>query len=613
MTPEGTNNMNNKPETEFDLEKMFLPEWAVKPPTPAQYTEYTAEEEKKRGRKGEFPRRRERERQPRAAERERGGRAEERRERRRKRERRERIPLPRVKVNIILDDNTVDAIVRQIKRIGRAFPLFELARKALDYPDRQLVKFEVIKKQDGTPVQPLYLCLLDNTLWLSEMEAIDYVLDKHFSTFYQAERTQIEPPKGKYTFVAQCGLSGVILGPPNHHDYQLKLRKLHAERFSHIPFDEYKKKIKIVRDEEIVKKWIEEQSWRTEYITLNVPEPIRLLTREEVVQHFKQTHLPTIIQQVDSYEMPGPASRNIPCVPLQRLVRRHWQEQRRFPMKLAVFLSQKFAEQGLQFFKWDRRITYVAISRPRYLDLEESPVSENVRKIIEFIKNHPGCTRHDVIEALAPSPQKININVPEEKPSETQPTAVTETAPVESGQAAETAPAVPAQTELAQAAQSQSQPVEEEFTPEQLAVIADIHWLVHQGHIIEFYNGKMYVAKKPAPKPQKEPKPAPQAQGTEAQASQQPAGQAATAVSSDAEAKAEVAADKDVAEPVDVEQLQKDSFEGEEPLPEDESAHLMSEVDEDEDEQPADEATAQAESQPATPPTENKGKPEGQQ
>jgi hypothetical protein len=59
--------------------------------------------------------------------------------------------------------------------------------------------------------------------------------------------------------------------------------------------------------------------------------------------------------------------------------------------------------------------------------------------------------------------------------------------------------------------------------------------------------------------------------------------------------------------------LQKDSFEGEEPLPEDESAHLMSEVDEDEDEQPADEATAQAESQPATPPAETKEKPEGQQ
>lgn len=613
MAPEGTNNMNNKPETEFGLEKMFLPEWAVKPPTPAQYSSYTAEEEKKRGRKGEFPRRRERERQAPAAERARAGKGEQRRERRRKRDRRDRTPLPRVKVNIILDDETVDAIVRQIKRIGRAFPLFELARKALDYPDRQLVKFEVIKKQDGTPVQPLYLCLLDNTLWLSEMEAIDYVLDKHFSTFYQAERTQIEPPKGKYTFVAQCSLSGVILGPPNHHDYQLKLRKLHAERFSHIPFDEYKMKIKIVRDEEIIKKWIEEQSYRTEYITLNVPEPIRLLSREEVVQHFKQTHLPTIIQQVDSYVMPGPASRNIECAPLQRLVRKHWQEQRRFPMKLAVFLSQKFAEQGLQFFKWDKRITYVAISRPRYLDLEESPVSENVKKIIEFIKEHPGCNRHDVIEALAPSPKKIEIKVDVEKPAETQPAATGETATAQPEQSAEQVSTPSEQGQQTQAAQTEQQPVEEEFTPEQLAVIADIHWLVHQGHIIEFYNGKMYVAKKPAPKPQKEPKQVQQTQGAEAQPGQQPTETSATAASATAEVKADASSEKDVAEPVDLEQLQRDSFEGEEPLPESESEQVLSDVEDEEDEQSGDEAEVHVEAPTAAQSGEDKNKTEGQQ
>lgn len=577
MSPEGTtnnNSMNNKPETEFDLEKMFLPEWAVKPPTQAQYSDYTIEEEKKRGRKGELPRRRDRggERQPAAVEKGRGQKVGQRREGRRRREKRDRVPLPRVKVNIILDDDTVNAIVRQIKRIGRAFPLFELARKALDYPDRQLVKFEVVKKQDGTPVQPLYLCLLDNTLWLSEAEAIDYVLDRHFSTFYQAERTQIEPPKGKYTFVAQCSLSGVILGPPNHHDYQLKLRKLHAERFSHIPFDEYKMKIKIVRDEEVIKKWIEEQSWRTEYVTLNVPEPIRLLTREEVVQHFKQTHLPNIIQQVESYVMPGPASRNIECLPLQRLVRKHWQEQRRFPMKLAVFLSQKFFEQGLQFFKWDRRITYVAISRPRYLDLEESPVSENVRKIIEFIKDHPGCTRHDVIEALAPSNRKIEINVPAENTVESQPPATAETMQAQPEQAA----SVAEQSQQTQPAQQEPQPVEE-FTPEQLAVIADIHWLTHQGHIIEFYNGKMYVAKKPAPKPPKETKTT-QTQPVGEQAVQ-PSGETITASAPVSDAKQEETTDKDVAEAVDIEQLQKDNFEGEEVLTESDTQQILQESD----------------------------------
>jgi len=48
-----------------------------------------------------------------------------------------------------------------------------------------------------------------------------------------------------------------------------------------------------------------------------------------------------------------------------------------------------------------------------------------------------------------------------------------------------------------------------EPTPEQNAIISDLHWLVHQGHVIEFADGRLETAKKPAPRPPKpEKKPA---------------------------------------------------------------------------------------------------------
>jgi hypothetical protein len=43
-------------------------------------------------------------------------------------------------------------------------------------------------------------------------------------------------------------------------------------------------------------------------------------------------------------------------------------------------------------------------------------------------------------------------------------------------------------------------------TPEQNALIGDLHWLIHQGHVIEFANGTLETAKKPLPRP---PRPAP--------------------------------------------------------------------------------------------------------
>jgi hypothetical protein len=324
---------------------------------------------------------------------------------------------------------------------------------------------------------------LDDTLWLSEGEAVAWVLQKHFNTFYQAERTGTEPPKGVYTFVAQCGMSGAILGPPNYHDYQNQLRKLHAERFARMPFEAFKSRVRIVKDEAVVKKWIEDQSWKTEYICLNVPEPQKLPNREEVEKHFRATHLANIIKPVESHEMPGPASRSMPCRGLQELARVNWHDQQRFPLQLATLLSQQFASRGLQFFKVNKTVTHVSVARPQYLDLETTPVSESVKRIVEFIHAHPKCSRRKLFESLAP-------------------TALSTTQPLPEG-----APAP-------------------ELTPEASAIISDLHWLVHQGHVIEFANGTLETAKKPLPRPSRPEPVAPSPKPAESPPDQQPGGTA---------------------------------------------------------------------------------------
>jgi len=318
---------------------------------------------------------------------------------------------------------------------------------------------------------------LDDTLWLSEDEAVAHVLQKHFSTFYQAERTATEPPKGKYTFVAQCGMSGVVLGPPNYHDYQNQLRKLHAERFARLPFEVYKARVKIVRDEEVVKKWIDDQSWKTEYVCLNMPEPVKLATMEAVEKHFRETHKENIIKPAELHTMSGMAARNARSSELARLVRTVWEDQRKFPLQIATALSQQFAARGLQFFKVNRTVTHVSVARPHYLDMEATPVSEGVKRIVDFVNAHPKATRRQLLDALAPAPPQ-RTSIPVEPATES--------------------------TE-----QKSPEPAAVQPTPEQTAIISDLHWLVHQGHVIEFANGMLETAKKPAPRPPKpEAKPA---------------------------------------------------------------------------------------------------------
>jgi hypothetical protein len=390
-------------------------------------------------------------------------------------------PLPELNVAFIPEERGVEQLARQIKVTGRAYPLFKIALLILQKAERYSV---LLTKKSGAAAQPLFTCALDDSPWTNEDDAVAHVLKNHFATFYQAERTATEPPKGVYTFVAQCGLSGEVLGPPNHHDYQNQLRKLHAEKFSRMPFDMFKARVKIVKDEVVVKKWIEDQSFKTEYNCLNVPEPLKLATLEEVEKHFRATHKDSIIKPVETLIVAGLPSRSLRDNGLQRLIRQEWEQQKFFPLPIATKLSQQFAQYGLQFFKVNKTVTHVSVARPTFLDIESTPVSENIKRIIEYVNGNAKCTRKKLVEALAPTPKVVKAPVTE--------------IPV--------APAPVAEGEAAAPATKPVEPAAPEATPEQTAVIVDLHWLIHQGAVLEFADGRMETAKKPLPKPVKQAK-----------------------------------------------------------------------------------------------------------
>ncbi len=499
--------MSTQPDFELDLDLQFLPAWARQSPTENRYAKYEGggrSDDASRGSDRRGPRR---DRPPRRdggpafgggpgpaggqgggfqrGDRE-GGRPPFRQgrperfggqgDRRRDEPREPETPLPDLNITITPEEKGVESLARQIKLTGRAYPLFDIAGLVLKRPDRFHVEFTVRKDPAGKILQPLVVCGLDESVWLSEEEAVSHILRHHFGTFYQTEKVPTDPPKGTYTFVAQCGMSGVILGPPNYHDYQTKLHKLHAERFSRMPFEAFKSRVKIVKDEAVVKKWVEDQSFKTEFTCLNLPEPLKLNNREEVDKHFREVHLPNLLRQVETYTWKAGKPKPLMSAGLNALVRRGLDEQNRFPLRVATHLSQQFASHGLQFFKVNKTVTHVCVARPRHLDLQTTVVSDGVRKIVEYIDAHPGCTRKKLLETFAPTP------VPPPAPP----------APAPAPAAVEgSVPATPVET----------QPAAPVPTPEQTAIIGDLHWLVHQGHVIEFTDGHLETAKQPKPRP----------------------------------------------------------------------------------------------------------------
>jgi hypothetical protein len=194
---------------------------------------------------------------------------------------------------------------------------------------------------------------------------------------------------------------------------------------------------------------------------------------------------------------------------LQRLIRQEWEHQRYFPLPVATKLSQQFAGHGLQFFKVDRTFTHVSVARPQFLDIDSSPVSDGIKRIVQFINAHPKCTRKKLIEGLAPTPKAA--------PAAPAPAAIiapTPAAAIASAPADTTVPAPETAVLITPAAEGQAAPAPAKPTeiaqgpaptPEQTAVMLDLHWLIHQGAVLEFADGRMETAKKPLPKPEKKP------------------------------------------------------------------------------------------------------------
>lgn len=240
---------------------------------------------------------------------------------------------------------------------------------------------------------------------------------------------------------------------------------------------------------------------------------------EEVEKHFRQAHLPNIIKQIESVTLTGTATRNIRDRELARLARNGWEEQNRFPLQLATTLSQQFASRGLQFFKVNKTLTHVAVARPHFLDIEATPVSDGVKRIVDLINATTKCTHKQLLVALAPAPK-----------ASAAPAA--DTAPAAEGEAA--VPASPAATEP---------------SPELAAVMTDLHWLIHQGHVIEFANGVLETAKRPLPKPVKQSK-APKAAAQPAAAVATPEGGTEVGEVTGGEAPIAVAAEEAPAAPV---------------------------------------------------------------
>ncbi len=441
--------------TEDLLDLKMLPAWANEPARRNDYADFEGEEADTGGRRPDRPRNRDRDRDrrgPRQPDRRRerpnrdgGSRPPQdaRRDRGPQQERRPEAPAEplAVTVRFLPHQRAFDNVIAQIKSAPVAYSVFALARLFLEKPERYDVRLTMPEGVQLFRLGEEGPAASDRRIL--ESSAFASARDE----FYTVEVAQSEPLKGNFSNVARCRLSGMLLGPTNHHAYQPQLRNLYETRFSRrMTFADYQRQIEIVSDPAVVEQWKEEARNVTTYHAKNTEPPVSFSNAAEAERHFRQTHLPVLLREANELTISGVLSRQLPDRRLGREIENAWAQETRSPSKMMQELAGGLRQAGLNIFRHRRGMLFVSPVRARVFGHERAGVSTSINAILEKVSATPGINRKQLAEQLA----------------------ITD--------------ADPSVAERAK-----------------MTLANDLHWLVREGYVIEFNDGSLDLPRAKAP------------------------------------------------------------------------------------------------------------------
>src|SRR5438477_1581532 len=348
----------------------------------------------------------------------------------------EHLPVTRTPLQITIRflpySPAFESVVAQIKSGSVAYSLYALARLFLEKPERYDVRLTAKAES------PLYRLGDNGALSLNREFLEQHAFRLAQSHFYRIDVTESEPIKGNFSNIARCRLSGTLLGPTNHHNYQAQLRGLYEKRFSRrMSFADYQRQIEIVTDPALVEQWKEETRKIVTYTTVGEETAFTFNSAVEAEQHFRQNYLPTLLRSVQEVIIRGAHSRRLPDRALHRAIEEAWARETRSPSNIMQELAGRFREGGLHIFRHRRGMLFVSFIRPREFVHDQAGVSPSVNAILEILTATPGITRKELAE-------KLLVGLANEK------------------------------TEHAK-----------------LALASNMHWLISEGYVIEFNDGSL--------------------------------------------------------------------------------------------------------------------------
>ena len=317
-------------------------------------------------------------------------------------------------VKVLPETKALGTIIRKLQSDTHAYKLKDLAYFFLDNPSSVLLKITPKKDADvhSTPTPSTYTsffqCKACGFASTNEGDVLEHIATAHLGEYYDSKEIECEPPKGNFNCVAKCGLSGVLLGPPNIHEFNAVVKEMIRTRYPEMSEEQYRSHIEMVRDADTIEEWRKGATKKTVFFAKgsgdrNVAAPAEgdgdevaiPLSREQAEGEFKRTILPSLIDQPKHLMITAEVAMKSPVKPLQWAAKDALEAERRAPYNMCFALRGAFHHRKMKFFRTNDSRGQEFVTNVEYKEFDAEHAIPELAAAAKFVAEHPCCDKSE--------------------------------------------------------------------------------------------------------------------------------------------------------------------------------------------------------------------------
>ena len=319
-----------------------------------------------------------------------------------------------VEVKVLPETKALGTIIRKLQGDTHAYKLKDLAYFFLDNPSSVLLKVTPKNKEGEnssqaarTPLPRFHQCKACGFASTNEADVLEHITTAHLGEYYDSKEVECESPKGNFNCVAKCGLSGVLLGPPNIHEFNAVVKEMIRTKYPEMSEEQYRAHIEMVRDADTIEEWRKGATKKTMFFAKSSSAEATEdggalpLSREQAEGEFRRTILPSLIDQPKNLMITAEVAMKSPVRPLQWAVKDALERERRAPYDMCFALRGAFHHRKLKFFRANDSRGPEFVTNVEYKEFDAEHAIPELAAAAKFVVEHPCCDKTEFPKDIA--------------------------------------------------------------------------------------------------------------------------------------------------------------------------------------------------------------------